>query len=158
MEHIPIVLSAFFSVLFVLAIVIMIDLYQRRTYKPTDELFPVPSTEIPEILTFADYQRLSRTTAMYPRLGENYVYPALGLAGETGEVCEKLKKLQRDHNDVLTDEYREKIKSEIADALWYISQLCTELGIDFEDAAKSNLEKLFSRKERGVIKGEGDNR
>jgi hypothetical protein len=32
------------------------------------------------------------------------------------------------------------------------------MGWSLEDVAKSNLEKLASRKQRGVIDGEGDNR
>ena len=68
-------------------------------------------------MNFNEYQIESRKTADYPNMGSNYVYPAFGLAGETGEVMEKLKKLQRDHNDVLTDEYRDKIAGECSDVL-----------------------------------------
>ena len=38
--------------------------------------------------------------------------------------------------------------------LWYVAQLATELRLDLDDIAKANLEKLFSRKERGVLGGE----
>ena len=44
---------------------------------------------------FFGYQLLARKTAIYPDQGKNYVYPALGLAGESGEVCEKIKKAIR---------------------------------------------------------------
>jgi NTP pyrophosphatase (non-canonical NTP hydrolase) len=47
-------------------------------------------------LTFAEYQKESRKTAVYPDQGNNFIYPALGLAGETGEVLEKIKKIIRD--------------------------------------------------------------
>ena len=45
---------------------------------------------------FSEYQRRSRETAVYPHLGENLVYPALGLCGEAGETAEKIKKAIRD--------------------------------------------------------------
>ena len=53
---------------------------------------------------------------------------------------------------------RDDLKGEIGDILWYLAQISTELGIDFEDVALHNLEKLKSRHERGKIAGSGDNR
>ena len=55
-------------------------------------------------MLLSDYQRLSRRTATYPGAGENIVYPTLGLAGEAGEVAEKVKKMLRDDGGVMTDE------------------------------------------------------
>ena len=109
-----------------------------------------------------EYQKRARETATYPGVGENFVYPALGLAGETGEVIEKIKKLMR--NDGVTkatevpEEKRAEIAKEMGDILWYIAQLGTELGITMDEMAEKNLEKLASRKERGVLHSEGDNR
>lgn len=57
-----------------------------------------------------DYQEKAFATAHYPTIGEKYVYPALGLAGESGEVAEKIKKIFRNYNGVVTDEYRDLIK------------------------------------------------
>jgi len=42
--------------------------------------------------------------------------------------------------------------------LWYLAQICTELDLTLEEVAQANLEKLFSRLERGTLHGEGDNR
>ncbi|OGY56975.1 MAG: hypothetical protein A2119_01155 [Candidatus Colwellbacteria bacterium GWA2_46_10] len=91
-------------------------------------------------------------------MGNNFVYPVLGLAGETGEVAEKIKKILRDKDGVVSDEDREEIKKELGDVLWYLSRLSAEMGLSLEDVAQSNIEKLFSRLERGKIQGEGDNR
>ena len=109
-------------------------------------------------LTFEEYQRESRKTAVYPNRGNNFIYPALGLGGEAGEVLEKIKKILRDKHGEIDEEAREKLAKELGDVLWYVAQLCTELGLSMEEVAKQNLEKLFSRKERGVLHGEGDER
>ena len=45
-------------------------------------------------MTFKEYQDKAKITARYPVIAEPYVYPALGLAGETGEVLEKIKKTE----------------------------------------------------------------
>ncbi len=113
-------------------------------------------------MKFSDYQKKASDTALYPGVGNNFVYPALGLAGETGEVVEKVKKLMRDgnitHATQIPEEKRNEITKEMGDVLWYLAQLGTELGIDLERAAQMNIEKLESRKERGVLHGDGDNR
>jgi NTP pyrophosphatase (non-canonical NTP hydrolase) len=108
-------------------------------------------------MEFAEYQRFSRRTAAYPR--EAWLtYPALGLAGEAGEVAEHAKKAIRDDAGVIDDERREAISKELGDVLWYVSQLASELGLELEDIARTNLEKLFSRQRRGVLSGSGDDR
>jgi NTP pyrophosphatase (non-canonical NTP hydrolase) len=109
-------------------------------------------------MNFNDYQIKSRETAQYPDQGNNWVYPVLGLAGETGEVIEKLKKVMRNDNMVLTDEFRENIKKELGDVLWYLAQVTTEMGLKLDDVATTNIDKLQSRLARGVIKSEGDDR
>ncbi len=108
--------------------------------------------------SFDEYQKQSRTTARYPDIGNNYVYPVLGLCGEAGEVSEKIKKLLRDKGGVIDDAFREAAKKELGDVLWYHAQLCSEFGFSMSDVAKGNLDKLFGRVERGTIHGSGDNR
>ncbi|MHB2016848.1 MAG: nucleoside triphosphate pyrophosphohydrolase family protein [Candidatus Xenobia bacterium] len=107
---------------------------------------------------FGEYQRDSRRTAVYPDQGHNFVYPTLGLVGEAGEVAEKVKKVIRDRGGQLDDAVRDALKGELGDVLWYVAQLATELGLDLDDVAQFNLEKLRSRHERGRIHGSGDNR
>jgi NTP pyrophosphatase (non-canonical NTP hydrolase) len=105
-----------------------------------------------------DYQHRSRRTATYPGAGDNIVYPTLGLAGEAGEVAEKVKKLIRDDAGVLSDERRAALAGELGDVLWYVAQVATEAGLDLGEVAQANLDKLASRAERGVLSGSGDDR
>lgn len=109
-------------------------------------------------MTFDEYQIEARKTAIYKNVGSNYHYPLLGLGNEVGEIFGKCKKLERDYDSILTPEYRAKIADEISDVLWYLSNLCSEFNLKFGDIAVRNLEKLRSRQERGVLKGDGDNR
>ena len=104
------------------------------------------------------YQRQARQTAKYPVIGHPVIYPALGLASEAGEVAGKIKKIFRDKDGVISATDREALKGELGDVLWYLAQVCTELEISLDEVAEHNLEKLFSRLERGKIGGEGDNR
>ena len=56
------------------------------------------------------------------------------------------------------EEERQALKGELGDVLWYLTQICTELDLTLEEVAAANIEKLFSRLERGKIGGDGDNR
>ena len=109
-------------------------------------------------MTFKEYQKKSRRTAIYPDKDHNFVYPTLGLAGETGEVAEKIKKVLRDNNGVVDEGRRQEIMKELGDVLWYIAQLATELGLSLDEIAELNIKKLNSRKKRNKISGSGDNR
>ena len=104
------------------------------------------------------YQTSALKTAVYPNMGANFAYPALGLAGEAGEVADKLKKVIRDNDGVLTDSVRDAVAKEIGDVLWYVAVLAHELDYDLNTIAQNNLDKLASRQERGVLTGSGDNR
>jgi len=108
-------------------------------------------------MTFEEYQKKSRETAIYQNLGNNFIYPTLGLAGETGEVVEKIKRVLR-KNGVVDEQSRTEISKELGDVLWYMANLAAELNLSLDDIASSNIEKLSSRKERGVLHGDGDNR
>ena len=109
-------------------------------------------------MTFQEYQRESRKTAIYPLAGANLVYPVLGLVGEAGEIANKVKKIQRDDQGVMSDERREALREELGDVLWYLAQVATEINVDLNEIATNNLKKLFSRKDRGVLHGSGDTR
>jgi NTP pyrophosphatase (non-canonical NTP hydrolase) len=109
-------------------------------------------------MTFEEYQKSAKKTAVYPIVGQSIVYPALGLAGESGEIMNKIKKIFRDDSGVLTDSRKKEISKELGDILWYVAQVSTELGISLDEVAVSNIEMLKSRQERDKIKGDGDNR
>ena len=108
-----------------------------------------------------DYQADTAATAIYKW---KVVYPALGLASEAGEVCDKIKKLIRDHGidqgglEDLKYAQRVAIASELGDCLWYIAALARDLGTSLNEVAHMNLEKIKSRQERGKLEGSGDNR
>lgn len=122
--------------------------YNTRTSKMDDEM------------TFGDYQRLAAQTALYPGRDDQAVapYPALGLAGEAGEVSEQVKKILRDDDGRVTDARRETLEKELGDVLWYVAALCDELDLNMAAVARRNIEKLTDRRERGVITGDGDDR
>ncbi len=107
-----------------------------------------------DTITLDEYQRGALRTAMYPR-AHTVIYPALGLAGEAGEVCEKIKKALRDHHGVFD---RDALTRELGDVLWYVAVLANDLGLTLGDIATTNLAKLADRAERGVLGGEGDTR
>lgn len=109
-------------------------------------------------MNFQEYQEKSRKTALYPNVGENFVYPTLGLAGEAGEVAEKVKKVIRDKGGMVDDDTRKDIQKELGDVLWYVAQIASELKLSLDEVAEGNIKKLYDRMDRGVLKGNGDNR
>ena len=108
--------------------------------------------------TFNEYQSKAVKTAIYPNT-HSILYPALGLAGEAGEVANKVKKFIRDGYDQEDFEQKKiELAGEIGDVLWYCAALARDIGYDLDTIAVANIDKLQSRAERGTIGGEGDNR
>jgi len=106
------------------------------------------------------YQEFALSTAIFPT-ENNYdiIYPALKLAGEAGEVAEKVGKVIRDlhgnfENHIIIDD----LAKELGDVLWYVAALADSLGYNLSEIASMNLDKLDSRKARNVLGGSGDNR
>ncbi len=112
-------------------------------------------------MTLDEYQAAARSTAIYPDHAR-VLYPTLKLAGEAGEVAEKLGKLMRDEGlrpgDALDDAQRAALAKEIGDVLWYVANLAADLGLGLDEVASANLEKLASRQRRGRLSGSGDDR
>lgn len=113
-------------------------------------------------LTFDHYDQIAELTDHGDRaqksMGHPWLYYVLGCCDEAGELAGKVKKLYRDHDGILTDEYRLLILKEIGDQLWYMSRLARKLGTSLSEIAHLNNEKLLGRLERGTIHGDGDNR
>ena len=103
-------------------------------------------------MDFKEYQRKAVSFAVYPAT-HKVLYPTLGLCGESGEVAEKVKKQVRD--GVFN---RHEVAKELGDVLWYLTNVCNDIGYSLDEIAALNINKLNSRKERNVIQGSGDNR
>jgi NTP pyrophosphatase (non-canonical NTP hydrolase) len=88
----------------------------------------------------------------------NLSYAVLGLAGEAGELPNKVKKILRDDGGKLGRSRRGEILMELGDVMWYIQDICNELEITVSDLMLMNMEKLKSRARRGTLKGDGDER
>jgi NTP pyrophosphatase (non-canonical NTP hydrolase) len=140
-------------------------------------------------MNFNDYQQEAMVTAVYEKAvsgkkiieildenpndlvqrlrdlinrGGNLVYTSMGLAGESGEFLDKVKKLWRNKGEMdassLSPEERKAFALEAGDALWYVAACAKELGFTLEEIAEMNIAKLRDRRARNVVKSEGDNR
>jgi len=108
-------------------------------------------------MTFDEYHDAAMETAFFPQEA-GLIYPILGLVGEAGEVAEKMKKIIRDQDGMMTEENRQEIAKELGDVLWYIAAIADGLFINLDSIAEKNLNKLQSRRSRNALSGSGDNR
>ena len=110
-------------------------------------------------MNFNDYQKQALTTNL--AIGDRFLelmQQVLGLADEAGEVQSIFKKWIRDQEADFAKLDKANITKELGDVLWYIAVIAHDLGIPLEDIAAANIEKLRSRKVRGMLTGSGDNR
>jgi NTP pyrophosphatase (non-canonical NTP hydrolase) len=112
-------------------------------------------------MTFEEYTKRALSTAQFdPSLG--LIYPALGIAGESGEFVDKIKKEVRNNGNrfgnSMSPEVRLEMVKELGDILWYINQAADQLGYNLQEVAAINIRKLEDRRKRNAIKSEGDNR
>ena len=110
-------------------------------------------------MTFEEYQKQALGTRL--STGDDFkdlLHWVLGINGEAGEVAEKVKKIIRDKGGHISVEDKQELAKELGDVLWYLAVLADQLGVPLEAIADQNLDKLRSRKERGVLGGSGDNR
>jgi NTP pyrophosphatase (non-canonical NTP hydrolase) len=100
-------------------------------------------------VNYAEFVESMIITEGRDRLIEN----TFGLSEEAGEVTGKIKKVIRDGTfDVAA------IQKELGDVIFYWYAIHGALGLDPEGTIKMNMQKLTSRKERGVLQGSGDDR
>ena len=132
-------------------------------FPPEEEWLGVPDDDW--MNAFDHYQdQCASEFAFYPGM---LLYPALGLAGEAGEVVEKVKKLVRDDEMPLDEgfdtreidaEKRLAIARECGDVLFYLAMIADDIDYTLSEIAEMNLEKLADRKNRGHLRGSGANR
>ena len=103
-------------------------------------------------MTFDEYQKQALTTAIFNP------DPLMDKTIWAGEVIEKWKKIVAYRDGNITDEDVLEIKKELGDVVWYIAMMAHSLELSLDDVVQLNLDKLASRKTRGVQKGHGDNR
>ena len=104
-----------------------------------------------------DYQDNAKKTAIYAP-EHKILYPALGLAGEAGEVANKVNKIMRDGVPKVPSAWKHQLASEIGDVLWYCAVLASDLNVSLGTIAAQNIEKLERRKRTGTLQGSGDKR
>jgi NTP pyrophosphatase (non-canonical NTP hydrolase) len=103
-----------------------------------------------------EYQERTSDTAVYPK-DEALAYLTMGLAGEAGEVANKMKKVLRYSGGLfLTRDEEESIADELGDVLWYVAQLADRLGYSLYTVADKNLRKLAARQASGMLKEHGE--
>lgn len=110
-------------------------------------------------MTLEEYQKKALTTVIKTDSEfRDLLHWVLGINGEAGEIAEKVKKIIRDKNAVVSEEDKAELAKEVGDVLWYLAVFAHHLGVPLEEIAQQNLDKLQSRKKRGVLQGSGDNR
>ena len=104
-----------------------------------------------------EYQRLAENTDQQPEgtsFEENprsILVPLLGLAGEAGELLGEHKKWLRDGDSYKL--FPDRVKEELGDLLWYLSNVATKHGLTLQDVAAYNLKKTQRRWHHGADSG-----
>jgi NTP pyrophosphatase (non-canonical NTP hydrolase) len=101
-----------------------------------------------------EYQETALASCLPTAYNETYLIA--GLAAETGEVAGKYAKCIRDGTS--WENLHKDLQKELGDVLWFVAVLAEYSGISLDEVARINIDKLQSRKERGVLGGSGDNR
>ncbi len=82
-------------------------------------------------MTPNEYQELAITTLAPQSTAKTLINCALGIAGETGEICDLIKKHRFHKQD--TPLNTEKIIAECGDTMWYIAVLTKMIDIELDD-------------------------
>jgi hypothetical protein len=93
---------------------------------------------------FNDYQVRAQATDQLPqRGGDGILVPLLGMIGEAASLQTEYKKWLRDGSGHLF--FREHIREELGDVLWYLANLASKFDLNLDDIAAANLEKTQGR-------------
>lgn len=108
-------------------------------------------------MNFDSYQKFVSSSVIYAKKYK-ILYPCLGLAGESGETLDKIKKIYRDKKGKFSEKDIEEITKELGDTLFYLTCIANDLNISLKKIAEINRDKGLSRLKRNKIGGSGDNR
>jgi NTP pyrophosphatase (non-canonical NTP hydrolase) len=93
-------------------------------------------------MEFAKYQiQAMRTNNFHEGMIDQVNNAALGLSGESGEICDDLKKVLYQGHQFNAN----KIFEELGDVLWYAAQMADALGVGLDEVAQMNIDKLRER-------------
>ncbi len=109
--------------------------------------------------TIEEYRKFLTDTSWYTHTNEHnapeLMYLTLGLAGESGEFADAVKKIIRvcgSHDDDMFLKLitapgmgEEKLLEELGDVLWYLTKLADFLGVSIEALMVRNTYKLYTR-------------
>ncbi|MBR3328969.1 nucleoside triphosphate pyrophosphohydrolase family protein [Candidatus Saccharibacteria bacterium] len=113
-------------------------------------------------MEFDDYQKKAKKYDFFEATADlksvGFIEKILGLVGEAGEAADKIKKILRDKDGVVSDEDKELVIKELGDTLWYIAGISRYLEVPLSEVASMNIDKLESRYKRNKLHGEGDKR
>jgi NTP pyrophosphatase (non-canonical NTP hydrolase) len=94
-----------------------------------------------EKLDFDEYQKHAYNLISPEGKKDMVLNGVLGLAGESGECCDIVKKVKFQGHTMDPAHLEE----ELGDVLWYVAETASGLGLSLEDVAKANLDKLHKR-------------
>lgn len=93
-------------------------------------------------MDLSEFQRKAmRTANMALTDNEQITNAVMGLSGEAGELSNKIKKFLFQGHDF----DKPSVVEEIGDCLWYVALACESMGVNLEDVAQNNIEKLMAR-------------
>jgi NTP pyrophosphatase (non-canonical NTP hydrolase) len=89
-----------------------------------------------------EYQEAAQRTSRKDMTPDAHLSNAmLGLAGETGECCDLVKKrFYQDGRDI-----RDSLLDELGDVLWYVAEAASAMGWTLDEIAEHNVLKLMKR-------------
>jgi NTP pyrophosphatase (non-canonical NTP hydrolase) len=105
-------------------------------------------------VSFEEYQTEVMRTCGTHQYWDTIAMASIGLAGETGECCDLVKK-ELFHNHL---QNKEAMKKELGDALWYLTVLCDAYDLTLDEVVQANIEKLQKRYPSGFDAERSKNR